>query len=514
MKRLTRDILFDSEHLGRDLARKSIRGGMTTMTAQGIQFVLNLAGTIVLARLLTPNDYGLIGMVMVIVNFATMFKDAGLSMATVQKEEISHEQISTLFWINVLISVALGLCVLAASPLVAMFYGKPELTTVTAALSLSFLISGLTIQHQALLRRHMRFGTLAVIRIVSYAIHLIVAILLALVGWRYWALVGGSLATALSGTLLTLFFCPWIPGRMKKGTGVRGMLKFGGYLTGFNFVNYFARNADNLLIGKFIGADALGLYAKAYQLFMLPITQIRAPLTAVVLPVLSRLQNEPDKCAKYYYRLVSMLSFITMPIMGFLFVCSESIVRLLLGEKWLDANVIFKILAVAGFIQAVETTGGLIMLSTGQSRRFFTYGAIRSAFLVGCFVIGLPWGVCGVAAGFTIGDYLILFPALWYCFRGTPVSVAGFLLAIAQPTIAGLISTGVMYFSYESFLIEQHDFVAIGICLLVGLLSYLGVWAIIPGGLTTLREFTSYLPLLFRNKNNRQQAKSPAVVIQ
>lgn len=155
------------------------------MTAQGIQFVLHLAGNIVLARLLMPNDYGLIGMVMVVVQFAGMFTDAGLAMATVQKETISREQISTLFWINVLISTFLGLCVLASAPLVAWFYGKPELMAVTAVLSLSFFITGLAIQHQALLRRHMQFGSVAMIQIVSYVANLAVTIPLALAGWRY-----------------------------------------------------------------------------------------------------------------------------------------------------------------------------------------------------------------------------------------------------------------------------------------------------------------------------------------
>ena len=238
MKILSSSILFDSTNLSSDLAGKSVRGGMATMGSQGVCFVLQMASTMVLARLLTPADFGLIAMVTVVVNFATMFKDAGLSMATVQKDKISHEQISTLFWINVLISVVLGLCVLAGSPLVAKFYGKPELTAVTAILSLSFILSGLSIQHATLLRRHMRFGNLAIVQIVSQVITLAVTILLALNGWRYWALVGGSLATALSTVVLTFIFCPWIPGRMQKGTGVRNMLKFGGHLTGFNFINY------------------------------------------------------------------------------------------------------------------------------------------------------------------------------------------------------------------------------------------------------------------------------------
>ncbi|MFC1794045.1 oligosaccharide flippase family protein, partial [Planctomycetota bacterium] len=199
---------FDTEYLKADLKGRSVRGGMTTMSAQVIKFILSTTGIVVLARLLTPNDYGLIGMVAVVVNFAAMFKDAGLSMATVQKDKITHDQISTLFWINILISAFLGICILTVSPLVARFYGRPELTAVTAALSVSFIISGLMIQHQALMRRHMQFGKLAIIQIASQVITLVVTIVLALQGWRYWALVGGSISTALAGLLLTFFFCP------------------------------------------------------------------------------------------------------------------------------------------------------------------------------------------------------------------------------------------------------------------------------------------------------------------
>ena len=440
MKRFSPDIIFNSEHLSHDLARKSIRGGMTTMAAQGVQFALQLAGTVVLARLLTPGDYGLIGMVTVVVNFAAMFKDAGLSMATVQKDQITHEQISTLFWLNVLISAFLGLCVLVCSPLVAWFYGKPELTAVTAALSLSFIITGLTIQHSALLRRHMQFGTLAVIQISSYVLNIIVTILLALLGFRYWALVGGTLATALSGTLLTLFFCPWLPGRMKKGTGVRDMLAFGGHLTGFNFINYFARNADNILIGKFIGADALGLYAKAYQLFMMPISQIRAPLNQVAMPVLSSLRNQPERYIKYYQRLIDIMASMIFPLTIYCAIEAPFLIRMLLGPQWMGVVPVFRILTIAGLIQPTFGTAGVVMLSFGYAKRQLKLGIINSFLIISSFVVGLPFGIIGVAWAYTIITYVAFIPLLFLCFRGTPVKMGLFMKAHIMPIVLSMIS--------------------------------------------------------------------------
>lgn len=440
MKRLSPDIIFKSEYLSKDLARKSVRGGMTTMAAQGIQFALNIVGTMILARLLTPKDYGLVGMVTVVVNFAAMFKDAGLSMATIQKDKISPEQISTLFWINVIISAFLGFCVLICSPLVAWFYSKPELTAVTAALSISFIITGLTIQHRALIRRHMQFGTLAIVQISSYLMNLVVAIILALLGFRYWAIVGGTIATALSSTLITLFFCPWLPGRMKKGTGVRDMLKFGVHLTGFDFVNYFSRNADNMLIGKFLGADALGLYAKAYQIFMMPINQIRTPINNVSVPALCAIRNDHARYRNYYRKIIFLISFINMPLVGFLIIFAENIIILILGKQWIGAVLVFQILAVTGFIQsAVQAGRGLPLLSMGFSRRYLYFGILQSIVTVIGFVIGLHWGIIGVAAGYGIAFYLLIPFTIVWCLKGSPVTISDWMLAISSPILATLV---------------------------------------------------------------------------
>lgn len=463
MKKLSREILFISDHLRQDLARKSVRGGVTTMTSQGIQFALRIAGTAVLARLLTPADYGLIGMVTVVVNFAQMFKDAGLSMATVQKEHITHEQISSLFWLNIFISVGLGLCVLICSPLVSKFYGRPELTAVTAALSISFIISGLTIQHQALLRRHMKFGILAGITISTQIVNLAVTITLALLGWRYWALVGGTIAQVLTDTLMTLFYCSWVPGKFKRGTGVREMLKFGGHLTGFNFINYFSRNTDNILIGKFIGADALGLYARAYQLFMMPISQIKAPLDQVAMPVLSSLRNQPERYSKYYQRLLDIMASLTMPLTMYCAIEADFLIKLLLGHQWVGAVPVFRILAIAGMIQAIAGTRGLVLVSCGFSERYFYWGLFNAIITIASFLMGLPYGIKGIATAYAIANYVILLPSLFFCFPQTPISVSLFMKSLVLPLLIS-ITAGASLFLIKLMLVDDsflaHSFYA------------------------------------------------------
>ena len=415
------------------------------MSAQGVQFVLRTVRTIILARLLTPGDFGIITMVVVVINFAQMFKDAGLSMATVQREEISHNQISTLFWINVFISVVLGICVLCCSPLVAKFYGRGQLTAVTAALSISFIVSGLSIQHAALLRRHMQFGSLAIVSIFAQIISLIITIILALYGLRYWALVFGMIVTAFVTVGLTFFFCPWVPGKFHRVSGVMDMLKFGGHLTAHNFIGYFARNADNILIGKYIDVDALGLYTKAYSLFMLPVSQIRQPITQVFMPVLSSLKKQPERYIKYYQRLIDIMASLIIPIAIYCIIEADFLIRILLGNQWIGAVPVFRILSICGVIQSISGTRGLVMLSHGFSRKTLIFGSVNGCLIVISFIIGLPFGITGVASAYTLTQMIVLVPSLFYCFSGTPVPVLLFLKTLFLPTLISTLSAGVAF---------------------------------------------------------------------
>lgn len=457
IRKLSEHFLFDSRHLDGDLARKSVQGGMTVLGAEGLRFALRLVGTMVLARLLTPFDYGLIGMVMVVVNFAQMFKDAGLSMATVQKDRITAEQISALFWLNVLISGLLGVGVLVCSPLVSMFYGRPELTAVTAVLSLSFLMEGLAIQHQALLRRHVQFHRLAIITVASQLVGMLITIALALLGWRHWALVGGSLTHALASTLLTFYLCPWMPGRFRRGTGIRDMIGFGGNLTGFNIATYFSHNADNLLIGNFLGADALGIYTRAYHLFMMPVTQIRNPLCQVAMPVLSSLRSQPERYANYYQRVLDCMASCTIPMALYCLLDGDFLIRVFLGSQWTAVVPVFRILAVAGIVRAIAGTRGLVLMSSGFSRRLLYFGAFNSVLNVASFAVGIPFGIEGVASAYAVANYAILLPSLFYCFHRTPVRVSMFVKTLLPPALSS-VAAGLAFLGVTQLL--QNDGIA------------------------------------------------------
>ena len=457
MKKIDQNQLFSSDKLAQDLAPKLFKGGISTMSAKVVQFILSTGGTVVLARLLTPTDYGLFGMVMIIFSFAHMFMISGLSMATIQKANISRAQISTLFWINSGIGAFLGLCFITSSPFVASFFGQPELKSVTAVLSLVFIFGSIKIQHEALLRRHMQFGALAIIIILSEIISLITTIILALSGWRYWALVLGKVISTLSYTLLTFLFLPWIPGKIGRGTGVRSMLRFGGNLTIAGFTRYLTGNFDKLLIGKFLGADSLGIYGKAYRILLLPVSEIRMPMTNLAMPALSALKNEPNRYIKYFQRFLDILATITIPITLYCAIEAEFIISLLLGHQWMAVVPVFRILAIAGIIIPISQTQAIVLLSLGFDNKYLFYYIVNTLITLIAISIGLLFGITGIAIAFVISNYLILIPSMVYCFHGTPITIRLFLKTTIRPILTSCISACIIIifkkvFHNDSFL--------------------------------------------------------------
>lgn len=457
---------FNTEHLHGDLKSLSVRGGAATVLGQGARFVIQVGSTMVLARLLAPADFGLIAMVMAVTGFAALFKDLGLSMATIQRAEINHEQVSTLFWVNVAVSGLIAMLTVAMAPVIAWFYGEPRLTLVTIALSTVFLFGGLTVQHQALLERQMRFAALAAIQVAAMAAGVCAAIVTAALGFGYWALVVMQVTSALAIALGVWLLSDWRPGRPRRNAGVKGMLVFGANLTGFNILNYFARNLDNVLIGKVWGAIQLGLYNKAYGLLTLPINQVTAPIASVAIPSLSRLQSNPDEYARYYYRAINVIAFVTMPMMMMLAGLSNEVILLVLGDQWAGAVPIFKVLAFAALLQPVVNPVGWVFVSLGKTDKQLRWAVFAVPMTVLSFVAGLPWGAFGVAVSYTICSLTILtFPGLWWAFRESPLSIGGWLGSIRCPFVASMC----MYIVIET----AHYFFGLTHDLLIILLSFM-----------------------------------------
>ena len=445
----------------------------------------------VLARILLPEIFGLVAMVTALTGFIEMFKDLGLSAATIQRKEITHAQVSALFWINTCVGIGICLLISASSFLIARFYGDPRLVHITIALSIGFIFGGMTVQHQALLRRQLRFGTIAWVQVVSTLMGILVAVGMALKGYGYWALVAREVIRNVFLAAGTILMSRWIPGLPAWGTSVRSLLRFGGDITGYNIVWYASRSIDQILIGKYAGAATLGLYRQSAQLMDLPINQLKYPVLYVGEPALSSLQNDRSRYRAYYAKLVSVLAFASMPLVVYLWVYAEPIIRILLGDKWIGSVVFFKILALPAFIQPVLATTGAVMITSGQSRRYFYLGLANALTLVLALGTGIRWGATGVVIAYTIHTYALLIPTIFYSFRGTHVDFRLFLDSIRLPIVSSFFM-GVLLTIFLSMMSDMNLLLNASLSLLVAGGAYLGFWAAWPGARPLLKEYLTY----------------------
>jgi PST family polysaccharide transporter len=311
-----------TDHLLSDLKRHTVSGGIVTGAALVAKFVLNLGSTVVLARLLTPRDFGLVAMVTAVTGFLTIFKHGGLATPTIQREQITQAQVSNLFWVNLGVS---GLCTLitaALAPVLAWFYHDSRLVPITLALSTTFLIGGFRVQHLALLRRQLRFKALAIIDVGSMALGAAVGIIMALMQFRYWSLVGLSLATELGSFILTGSISRWRPHWPSRRSEVRPLLTFGAHQTAANLIVSIARSSDTLLIGRVYGPAVVGLYTRGAALVIRPLEQFLLPINAVFLPTLSRLQSHPARYRSTFLHLYESIALVTFLFSGLLLALS------------------------------------------------------------------------------------------------------------------------------------------------------------------------------------------------
>ena len=479
---------FSNQNLTTDLKGRSVRGGAITILAQGSKFVLQLGSTALLARLLTPNDYGLIGMATPIIGFVQLFKDLGLSTATIQRDEINHQQVSTLFWINLLVSGLISLIFAALAPVVAWFYNEPRLLQIVLVLSSIFVFGGLTVQHQALLKRQMRFASIAKIEIIAVFGGILTAIVAAHYGLGYWALVLMQLAIAVINAVGTWLVCSWRPGLPSRNSQVGSMLAFGGNLTGSNCINYFSRNLDNILIGQYWGGGQLGLYSKAYQLVLLPIQQINVPINSVALPLLSRVQTDSQKYAHYYYKFVLGIVFLGMPIVAFSFAVTDKLILFVLGEQWLEAVPIFKFLVPAAFMGTFNLASAWVYQSLGRTDRQLRIGVVMSTLDILIFLVSVRWGAIGVAAAYGLSRPFIWFPRFIYCYYETPLKLKQLATTLARPAFASIAAAILIMLLDSTLLANSQILLALLIDGLVYGFLYLAIWAILPQGKQTLIE--------------------------
>lgn len=457
-----------------------IRSGLAwKVTSQVFRQASRIVVVVILARLLTPHDYGIAAMVLVFASLVLIFADLALGAALVQRRELTEEDRSTVFWMSVVTGTGFMLLGIAASWPIAAFYGEPQVQPLFAVLSLSFLITALGTTQSALLNREMHFRSLELRMMAGTIVGGIAGVVVALAGYGPWAIIAQQLAIACVSTLLLWTFSPWRPRLRFSAASLRDLGGFSANVFGTRLLFYLNRNLDNLLIGRFIGAAALGAYAIAYNVMLLPLTRLTQPVVEVLFPAFSRIQDDRPRMAGMWLRANRLIGAITIPTMVGLMIVAPEFVVVLFGKQWESAIPVIQILAWVGLLQSLQRLNSSVLQATDHASTLLRYSVIVLVASAIAFVGGLHWGIVGVAVGYAISSTLVEPYYTWLTARVLDVSIFTFLKAvggIAQAT-AGM--AGVLLLT-KAFLL--HDGLPAGarlaILVLLGVVTFaaLAAW--------------------------------------
>lgn len=416
----------------------AVRSAGAQILSGVVSLGIQVGGTMMLGRLLTPRDFGLVTMV---TTFSFLFMNAaanGFADSILQVKDITHRLASTLFWINIALAVLLTIAFAAIGPLLARFFGEIPVAGITAGMAATVLLTALWVVHTALLRKAMRFSALAKNDIIARASGVAVSVAFALVGWGYWALVMGACALSLSTAIGVWILCPWMPGIPRRGTGTRSPLVFAGHITARYTLNYVARNTDNLLVGWRFGANALGFYKKAYDLFTLSLYQLISNNANVAVSALSRVRDDRPQYLRYVLGAIGITAFIGMGLAADFTIIGRDLIRVLLGPGWETAGLIFTFFAPSIGIMLVNGIHGWLHVSLGRADRYLTWGVLEWFATVALFLTGLPWGPQGVAVAWGVSYWALTLSALAFAGKPVGLTTAQVLSATWRYVMAGL----------------------------------------------------------------------------
>jgi len=433
----------------KDLKEKTIRGGVAKLCSQAANFALRVGSLMALARLLNPKDFGLVGMVTAVIGVLSLFRDFGLSTATIQRDFISEEQSSTLFWVNIAIGTLLTLISIAAAPFVAAFYHEPSLVKVTVVLALGFLLNAAGVQHSALLQRQMRFTAMSVIDILSLVSSIAVAIEMALHGYRYWALVGMAIVAPLVSAICFWLATAWVPRMPSKQVELRSMIHFGGTITLNGLVVYVAYNFEKVLLGRFWGAEAVGIYGRAYQLISIPTDNLNSAVGGVAFAALSRLQNDLVRLKGYFLKCYAFVLALAVPATIACALLANELIFVFLGAKWKDAVPIFRLLAPTMVSLALMNPFSWLLFALGMVERSLKIALVIAPLVITAYLLGLPYGPKGVALAYSIAMVFWVVPHIVWCVHGTIISYRDIFAIASRPllsgVVAGALAVGVLF---------------------------------------------------------------------
>lgn len=433
-------VYFEKHQDSADLGRQAMRGGLISVAIQYGNAVIQIVASIVLARLLSPEDFGLVALVTVLTSFAPLLIDFGLGDATAQRSTITQAQVSSLFWLSAGIGLGVALAVAGSSPLIGWLYGEPRLQPIALSIAITFVLSGISIQHMALLRRAMQFGKIGRIQLLGTLIGMVVGIATAVCGYGYWALVLRPIANALSVAVGAWVACRWRPRRPVVDEDVRSLVRFGMNVVSFSVMYTVAKSADRLVLGLVYQADQVGYYQNAINLYENSIQTGLVQVHRVASTALSKLQASPATLRERYRAGLSVVAYFFMPLAAIFSVVGKDLTILLLGEKWHAAGVLVSVIALKGVFHVIESSQGWLHLSIGTADRWRKWGVVATTVLVTAVLVGLPFGPIGVAVAIVAACMLNCLPSVVYA--GRPIGIdARLVIGAVYRQLIGAIAT-------------------------------------------------------------------------
>jgi O-antigen/teichoic acid export membrane protein len=431
-------VYFEDHRESRDLGRLALRGGIASVAMQYGNGVLQLVAAVVLARLLAPEDFGLVAIVTVLTSFAPLLVDFGLGDATTQRVKITRSQVSSLFWLSSGIGLAIAVVVAACSPLIAWIYREPRLEAIAQYSAITFVLFGVSNQHLALLRRTMQFARIVEIQVFGTLAGIGIAIFAANCGYDYWALVLRPIVSSFCIAIGAWLVCRWRPGFPAIDNEVKSMVRFGLHVLGFSFTASVARAVDRIALGLFYRPVEVGYYQNAMTLYDNSIFSTLQQLHTVGSAALSKLQSNPAALRQKYEAALSTLAFFVMPTAAILSVTAQDLTVMLLGEKWRAAGLLLSIIALRGIPQVVEGSQGWLHLSIGSADRWRNWGIVTLVVQIVAVLGGLPFGATGVAVAVVMTSLLLAVPSISYAGRRIDIGAALVIRAVGQQLIGAI----------------------------------------------------------------------------
>lgn len=465
-------------------------GIINSGVVQAVKLLSQFGSVIILSRLLSPADFGVMAMVAPVYSFVLIFHDLGLSQATVQRANLSHGEVNVFFWLNVAMGAVLCLLIALFSPVIGWYYHDQRVVSLSIAVGALIWVGSLGGQHGALLQRRMEFSRLAIIDIIGTLSGLVVSVIAAIVIKEYWALYFGMATAVIIPVIGAWVASGWRPSFPKRVAGLQDMLKFGAGITSVNITTFIAGCADNILIGRTWGEQSLGFYDRAYKLLLFPIQRIVSPLAGTMIPLLSRVREETGKYRSLIHNTQEQLLVAIWPGIIWAVMLSHTLVPFVLGRKWSDAADIFVPLGIASLAQILNSPTGWMFISQGRAGDFAKWGIFNAITSVAAFVIGLPYGGMGVAIAYAASEYIRTPLLWWYATRRGPVQLPDVIISVMPHTASGMVTAMVLYYLKQT--VTGPDI----LLLIEGLVISYGIFALTMGlfrnGRRTLRRSAEF----------------------